>query len=57
MTTPHPLDPLSAEEIRTVTAVLARERGVARPARRFAAVEVVAPTRAASSIAGSPDGA
>ncbi len=41
MATPHPLDPLSAEEIRTVTAVLAREREVARPAWRFAAIELV----------------
>jgi Cu2+-containing amine oxidase len=60
VTTPHPLDPLdplSAEEIRTATAVLARERGVARAAWRSAAIAPVEPTPAGSSAAGSKDGA
>ena len=39
----HPLDPLSAEEIRTVAAVLRRERDVARPAWRIAAIELREP--------------
>jgi len=36
---PHPLDPLTADEIRRVTALLRREHGVARPQWRIAAIE------------------
>ena len=45
VTPPHPLDPLSAEEIRTVAAVLRRERDVARPAWRIAAIELREPAK------------
>jgi primary-amine oxidase len=42
---PHPLDPLSADEIRQVTAVLGRERGVTRPDWRIAAIELREPPK------------
>ena len=45
VTGPHPLDPLTADEIRRVTAVLRRERGVARPQWRVAAIELREPAK------------
>ena len=45
MTHPHPLDPLTADEIRRVTALLHRERGVARPQWRIAAIELREPAK------------
>ena len=45
MTGPHPLDPLTADEIRRVTALLRRERGVARPQWRIAAIELREPAK------------
>ena len=53
MTGPHPLDPLTADEIRRVTALLRRERGVARPQWRIAAIELREP---AKEVAGAPPG-
>jgi len=44
----HPLDPLTAGEIRAVATVLGRERGVQPPAWRFAAIELVEPGKAAA---------
>jgi primary-amine oxidase len=41
----HPLDPLSADEFRQVTALLRRERGVARPDWRVAAIELREPDK------------
>ncbi|MGE3289110.1 MAG: primary-amine oxidase [Pseudonocardia sp.] len=41
----HPLDPLSADEIRRATAILHRERGVARPDWRIAAVALLEPAK------------
>ena len=43
--TVHPLDPLSADEIRTVAAILRRERDVARPGWRIASIELREPTK------------
>jgi primary-amine oxidase len=40
----HPLDPLTAEEIRQVAAVLRRERGVGEP-WRFASIELKEPSK------------
>jgi primary-amine oxidase len=45
VTGPHPLDPLTADEIRRVTALLRRERGVARPQWRVAAIELREPAK------------
>ena len=45
MTHPHPLDPLTADEICRVTALLRRERGVARPQWRIAAIELREPAK------------
>ena len=45
MTHPHPLDPLTADEIRRVTGLLRRERGVARPQWRIAAIELREPAK------------
>jgi primary-amine oxidase len=45
VTHPHPLDPLTADEIRRVTALLRREQGVARPQWRIAAIELREPPR------------
>ena len=42
---PHPLDPLTADEIRRVTALLRREHGVARPQWRIAAIELREPAK------------
>jgi primary-amine oxidase len=43
----HPLDPLTAEEIAAVAAVLRRERGVEPPRWRFGAIELAEPAKAA----------
>jgi primary-amine oxidase len=43
----HPLDPLTAEEITSVAAVLRRDRGVEPPRWRFGAIELVEPAKAA----------
>jgi primary-amine oxidase len=45
VTHPHPLDPLTADEIRRVTGLLRRERGVARPQWRIAAIELREPAK------------
>jgi primary-amine oxidase len=45
--TAHPLDPLTAEEISSVAAVLRRDRGVEPPRWRFASIELVEPPKAA----------
>ncbi|GAC67993.1 primary-amine oxidase [Gordonia soli] len=42
----HPLDPLSADEIRTVSSVLRRDRGVG-DGWRFASIEMAEPSKAA----------
>ena len=42
--TPHPLDPLSADEIRTAAAILRRERGVGER-WRFASIELREPPK------------
>ena len=41
---PHPLDPLDAEEIRTATAALRRDRGVG-PRWRVASIELIEPAK------------
>jgi primary-amine oxidase len=41
----HPLDPLTADEIRHVRDLLRRERGVARPRWRIAAIELREPAK------------
>jgi primary-amine oxidase len=43
----HPLDPLAADEVRTVTAILGRDRGVTPPLWRFASIELAEPPKAA----------
>jgi primary-amine oxidase len=48
---PHPLDPLSADEIREVAAILRRDREVEPPAWRFAAIELVEPAKASAGPA------
>jgi primary-amine oxidase len=55
--TAHPLDPLTAAEIREVTAILRRERGVEPPRWRFASVELAEPPKEQLREAsdGSPD--
>ncbi len=45
MTDPHPLDPLTADEMRHVQALLEREHGVRRPGWRIAAIELVEPAK------------
>jgi primary-amine oxidase len=50
--TPHPLDPLTAGEIRAVAAILRRDRGVVPPAWRYAAIELVEPAKAAARAPG-----
>jgi primary-amine oxidase len=42
----HPLDPLTAQEISDVAAVLRRDRGVEPPRWRFASIELVEPDKA-----------
>jgi primary-amine oxidase len=49
---PHPLDPLTAGEIIQVAAILRRDRGVAPPAWRYAAIELVEPAKAAAAAPG-----
>ena len=44
---PHPLDPLTADEISDVAAVLRRDRDVEPPRWRFASIELVEPAKAA----------
>jgi primary-amine oxidase len=48
----HPLDPLTAGEIREVAAILRRDRGVVPPAWRYAAIELVEPVKAATGAPG-----
>ncbi len=43
----HPLDPLTAEEVRAAAAILGRDRGVAPPRWRFASIELREPAKAA----------
>jgi primary-amine oxidase len=43
--TAHPLDPLTAAEIREVTAILRRDRGVQPPGWRFASIELAEPPK------------
>ncbi len=43
--TTHPLDPLTADEIRAVAHILQRERGVARPGWRIASIELTEPAK------------
>ena len=50
----HPLDPLTAEEIRQAAAILRRERGVGA-GWRFASIELKEPGKAALA-AGTPTG-
>ena len=45
VTDPHPLDPLTADEIRHVQALLARERGVRRPEWRIGSIELREPAK------------
>jgi primary-amine oxidase len=47
---PHPLDPLTAGEIREVAAILWRDRGVVPPGWRYAAIELVEPAKAAAAV-------
>lgn len=42
---PHPLDPLSEEEIREVAAILLRDRGVEPPRWRFGVIELREPAK------------
>ena len=44
---PHPLDPLTADEIATVAAAARRDRGVAPPGWRFASIELIEPAKGA----------
>jgi primary-amine oxidase len=45
----HPLDPLTAGEIRAVAAALGRDRGVTRPRWRFASIELKEPPKGAQA--------
>ena len=58
MSTPHPLDPLTAAEFRQVVAVLRRDRGVG-DRWRFASVELAEPSKGAlrAMLAGAGVGA
>ena len=42
----HPLEPLTADEVREVAAMLRRDRGVEPPRWRFASIELVEPPKA-----------
>jgi primary-amine oxidase len=42
----HPLDPLTADEVREVAAILGRDRRVAPPRWRFASIELIEPPKA-----------
>jgi primary-amine oxidase len=44
---PHPLDPLTADEIATAAAAARRDRGVAPPGWRFASIELIEPAKGA----------
>ena len=46
---PHPLDPLTADEITTVAEVLRRDRGVIAPGWRFASIELIEPAKGAQA--------
>jgi primary-amine oxidase len=50
---PHPLDPLSEEEIRAVAAILLRDRGVEPPRWRFGIIELKEPPKPALLTAGA----
>ena len=52
----HPLDPLTADEVRAVAAILGRDRGVTPPRWRFASIELTEPPKAAAR-GGAPRGA
>jgi primary-amine oxidase len=54
--TAHPLDPLTAEEISEVAAILRRDRGVEPPLWRFASIELVEPPKAELLKAELPQG-
>ena len=41
----HPLDPITADEVRQVATVLRRDRGVEPPRWRFASIELVEPPK------------
>jgi primary-amine oxidase len=45
----HPLDPLTADEIRAVAAALGRDRGVTPPRWRFASIELKEPPKGAQA--------
>src|ERR1700733_6929979 len=45
--TAHPLDPLTADEISEVAAILRSDRGVEPPRWRFASIELVEPAKGA----------
>jgi primary-amine oxidase len=49
---PHPLDPLSEQEIREVAAILLRDRGVEPPRWRFGVIELREPPKPALLAAG-----
>jgi primary-amine oxidase len=44
---PHPLDPLTADEIATAAAAVRRDRGVTPPGWRFASIELIEPAKLA----------
>ncbi len=44
---PHPLDPLTADEIATVATAARRDRGVTPPSWRFASIELIEPAKGA----------
>jgi primary-amine oxidase len=50
--TAHPLDPLTADEISEVAAILRSDRGVDPPRWRFASIELVEPAKGAPGPAG-----
>ena len=52
---PHPLDPLTAEEIRQVASVLRRDRAVG-PRWRFASIELAEPAKDGSTDQGTERG-
>jgi primary-amine oxidase len=49
---PHPLDPLTADEIAVVAAVLRRDREVTPPGWRFASIELIEPAKGAPAPPG-----
>ena len=54
MTNSHPLDPLTADEIRQAAAIVRRDRGVG-DSWRFASIELKEPAKAAPAEA-APEG-